>query len=118
MSPGAEGVADDGVLVDMDQAAGLADAAAVGEVGQDGLGLVVGQSAVEQGRAFAFGEARLAGLAVEESALVLAVPAADGEVALAAMAVGGAVGVLAAKAAQVVVHGGPGTGENFGSWSP
>src|SRR5205085_4783806 len=58
---GAEGVADDGVLADADEAAGLADADALLEVGQDGGGLVGGQAAAEQGRALALGEAGLAG---------------------------------------------------------
>lgn len=38
-----EGVADDGVFIDTRQAGGLADAAAVLEVGEDGQGLVVGE---------------------------------------------------------------------------
>src|SRR5690349_11906012 len=103
---GPQGVADDGVLADADEAAGLADADALLEVGQDGGGLVGGQAAAEQGRALALGEAGLAGAAVEQAALLLAVVAADGEVAVAALAVVGAAGVLAAEAAQVVVHGG------------
>ena len=105
MVAGAEGVADDGVLADADQAAGLADADAFLEVGQDRGGLVVGQAAAEERGALALGEAGLAGLAVQQAALVAAVAAADGEVAAAAPAVVGAVGVLAAEATQVVVHG-------------
>jgi hypothetical protein len=101
---GAEAVADDRVLVDADQAAGLADATALGDVVQDGKDLVGGQAGVEQGRALALGEAGLARLAVEQAAPVAAVVAADGEVAVAAPAEVGAIGVLAAEEAQVV-HG-------------
>jgi hypothetical protein len=102
---GPQGVADHGVLADADQAAGLADADALLEVGQDGGGLVIGQAAAEQGGALALGEAGLAGAAVQQQAPVPAVAAAGREVAVAALAVVGAVGVLAAEAAEVVVHG-------------
>ena len=68
MVAGAEGVADDGVLADADQAAGLADADAFLEVGQDRGGLVVGQAAAEERGALALGEAGLAGLAAEQAA--------------------------------------------------
>jgi hypothetical protein len=78
VAAGLEGEADDGVLADPDQAGGLADADALGEVGQDGEGLVGGQAGVEQGRALALGEAGLAGLAVQQAALVLAVAGANG----------------------------------------
>src|SRR5262245_54651612 len=69
---------------------------------QDGDDRVLGQSGIEQGRAFTFGEACLAGPAVQQAALVAAVAHADGEVAVAALAVVGAVGVLAAESAEVV----------------
>src|SRR5689334_6369573 len=103
---GPQGVADDGVLADADQPAGLADADALLEVGQDRGGLVGGQAAAEERGALALGEAGLAGAAVQQAAPLLAVAAAGGEVAVAALAVVGAVGVLAAEAAQVVIHGG------------
>src|SRR5262249_54023373 len=57
---GQAGQAPDGVLVDADQACGLADAAAVGEVLQDRQERVARQAGVEQRRALAFGEAVLA----------------------------------------------------------
>jgi len=56
---------------------------------QDGDNRVLGQSGIEQGSAFAFGEACLAGLAVEQAALVAAIAPADGEVAVPAFAVWG-----------------------------
>jgi hypothetical protein len=100
-----EGQAGDGVLVDADQSCGLSDAAAVGEVGEDGKDLVLRESAVEERCGLAFAEAVLAGAAVEESVLLLAAVAhADGEVAVSASAIVGAVGVEAAEAAEVI-HG-------------
>jgi hypothetical protein len=89
--------------VDADETSGLPDAAALVEVLEHGVGLVLGQMAVEQGCALAFGEAGLAGVAVEESDVsVLAVAAADGEIAGVALSVSGAVGVLAAEAREVI----------------
>ena len=91
--------------MDADQASGLADAAALVEVLEHGEGLLLGEMAVEQGRALALGEAGLAGVAVEQADVVLlAVAVADREVAGVASAVEGAVGVLAAEASEVV-HG-------------
>jgi hypothetical protein len=57
--------AGDGVAVDVDQASGLSDAAALGEVLEHGAGLLVGQVGMEQGRALALGEAIFAGVAIE-----------------------------------------------------
>jgi hypothetical protein len=65
MAAGGAGQADHGVAVDTDEPFGLADATAFIEVGEDGVRLLVGEPAVEQGRTFAFGEAGLAGVAVE-----------------------------------------------------
>jgi hypothetical protein len=104
VAAGPAGEADDGVFADPDQAGGLADADAFGQVGQDSQGLVGGQVGVEQGRALALGEAGLAGAAVQQAAAVLAVAGAGGEVAVAPLAAVGAGGVEAAEAAQVVVH--------------
>jgi hypothetical protein len=99
------GQSDDGVAVDADQSFGLADAAALGEVLEHGVGLVVGQVGVEQGRALALGEAALAGIAVEQADVVsLAVPCADRQVSGFAFAVEGAMRFLAAEAREVV-HG-------------
>jgi hypothetical protein len=92
-----QGVADDGVFIDPRQAGGLADAAAVLEVGEDGQGPGVGQADAEQGGAFTFGETLLAGAAGEHPALVPTVAEADAEITLAAQAVVSTGGVLAAE---------------------
>src|SRR5262245_1811107 len=99
---GAAGQAGDRVLADAGEACGLADAAAIGEVGQDSQGRVVGQLAAEQRRALTLGEAGLTGLAVQQSGLVWAVAHADGEVAVVAATMVGAVGMEATKAAEIV----------------
>jgi hypothetical protein len=97
--------AGDRVAVDVDQASGLSDAAALGEVPEDGAGLLLREVGVEQRRALALGEAVLAGVAVEQSDVaLLAVAGADGEVCGVAPAVGRAIGILAAEAREVV-HG-------------
>lgn len=103
MVAGPQGVAHDGVLIDTGQACGLADAAAVLEVLEDGEGLVLREACGEQRGALALGEAALAGAADEHTALLArAVAEADAEVVPAAQAVVGAVGVVAAEAAEVV----------------
>jgi hypothetical protein len=97
--------ADDGIGVDLDQASGLSDAATLGEVLEDGAGLLVGQMGVEQGRALALGEAVLAGVAVEQADVVcFAIAVANGEVCGVALAEEGTIGILAAEACEVV-HG-------------
>jgi hypothetical protein len=98
---GVAGEAHDGVAVDADEALGLADAAALAEVGEDGVGDRIVEPAVEQGGAFAFGEAPLARLAVEQAAVVGAVAGAHGDVARAATAVLRAVGIEAAEQVKV-----------------
>jgi len=103
MIAGGAGQPDDGIAMDADEAAGLSDAVALGEVLEDGCGLLIGQPAVEQRGALALGEAGLAGLAVEQpDVVVLAVAVADGEVAGVASPVGRAVGILAAEAREIV----------------
>ncbi len=96
--------AGDGGAADAGEPPGLADAAAVGDVGQHGPGLLRRESGVEQRGALALGEARLAGAAVQEAAPVRAVAGADGQVAGAALPVVRAIGLEAAEAAEVV-HG-------------
>ena len=96
----------DGVLIDAGQAAGLADADALGDMLQDRDDLVRGQAAVEQRCAVALGEAPPAGAAAEQAAAVGAIAHQDGEVAGTAFTAVGAGGVEAAEAAQIV-HGGP-----------
>jgi hypothetical protein len=103
--PGGAGQSDDGVAVDADEPSGGADAAALVEVLEDGVGLLLGQVAAVQRRALALGEAGPAGVAVElPELLVLAESAAGREVTGAALAVERAVGILAAEAGEVV-HG-------------
>jgi hypothetical protein len=85
------------------EAPGGSDAAALVEVLEHGEGLLLGEMAMEQGRALALGEAVFAGVAVEQSDVVeFAVAGADREVAGVAPRVEGAVGVLAAEAFEVV----------------
>src|SRR6516225_4147380 len=95
--PGLEGVADDGVLLHADQAAGLADAAALGQVVQDRQGAVAAQAGAEERGALALGEAGLAGAAAQEEAAVAAIAGRGGEVAVAPFAGVGAVRVLATE---------------------
>jgi hypothetical protein len=103
--PGGAGQADDGVAVDADEAAGLADAAALGQVLQNRDGGFLGEVAAIQRRALALREAGAAGVAVELSELlVLAESAADREVTGAALTEERAVRILAAEAGKVV-HG-------------
>jgi hypothetical protein len=107
----------DGIGVDADEPPGLSDAVSLSQVVQHGAGLVLGQVAVEQGRALAFGEAVLAGVAVEQPDVVeFAVAGADREVASVALAVEGAIRILAAEACEVVHAGcefGPRRGNRF-----
>jgi hypothetical protein len=103
MAPGGVGQAEDGVAMDADEASGLSDAVAFGQVVQDRDGLRLGEMAAVQRRPLAFGEACAAGFAVELSVLlVLAEAAANGEVAGVALAVEGTLGILAAKTGEVV----------------
>jgi hypothetical protein len=95
--------AHDGVLRDLDQAAGLADAAAVTAVLQHGESLIGGQVAVEAGGALAFGETLQAAFTVEQAARPAGpVEAARGDVASGALALLGTVRVEAAEAREVV----------------
>ena len=100
---GNQGQPDDGVLVDTDQAAGLADAATFLPMLEDREGFVVGKfGAIERG-ALAFGEAFLAGAAGQDAALLVgSVAEADTQVVATALTVVGTVGVLAAEGFQGV----------------
>jgi hypothetical protein len=98
---GAQGVADDRVFIDADETSGLSDAAPILQVLEDGQGSVVSQACAEPGRAFAFGEASLAGATREHAALVLAIAEADTEITAAAHAVVGAIRVLTAEEVEV-----------------
>src|SRR5689334_10075177 len=100
-------VADHRVAVHADQPRGGPDPVAVGQVLDQGQGLLRRQSGAEQRGALALGEAGLAGAAVEQPILLgLAVMAADGQVAVPPLGVVGAIGALAAEAGQVLFHGG------------
>jgi len=110
MPPGEAGQSDHGVGLDADEASGLSDAVALGQVVEDGDGGFIGEPATVQGCALALGEAGAAGVAVElAELLVLAVAAADREIAGVAPAVEPTVGIVAAEAGQVV-HGVSGLG--------
>jgi hypothetical protein len=96
----------DGVGIDADQASGGADAATLIEMPEHRESLLLGEMAVEEDRALAFGEAVPARLAVEQSDVVLlAVTGADREVAGVTRAVEGTVGSLATEACEVVHAG-------------
>jgi hypothetical protein len=104
---GLAGVAGHGVALDPHQAFGLADAAPLLEVLEDGGGLLLGQMRTEQGGALAFGETIAAGATSEEADRgVLAVASGDGEVFAAPDAVIGTLGIQAAESREVV-HGPP-----------
>jgi hypothetical protein len=98
MLAGLAGVACHGVAVDSHEPLGLADAAAFGDVFQDGGGLLPGQVGMEQRGPLAFGETTATGPTAEEAdRVVLAVMAADGEVLSAPEAMIGAIGIQAAE---------------------
>jgi hypothetical protein len=95
-------VTDDRVLIHADQAAGFADATALGNVGEDGDDFLLRQAGVEQRGALALGKTSLASLAIQQAALLPAVAGTHGEIAVAALAVVGTVRVLAAEGREVV----------------
>jgi hypothetical protein len=100
---GSTGVANNGVLVDADQAAGLSDTAALDEVVQDRDPFVGGQAAVEEGGALALGAAPPACAASEHAALFVGpVAEADPEIVATPTTEVGAGGVLAAEMAELV----------------
>ena len=106
---GLAGRAGHGVAVDAHQAFGLADTASLGEVLQDGGGLLLGRMLTERRGPLAFGETIAAGAASEKADRgVLAVATGDGEVFAAPDAVLGTVGIQAAESREVV-HGPPPT---------
>ena len=105
MGPGGAGQSDDGVAVDADEAPGLADAVALGQVLQDRDGGLLGEVAAIQRRALALGEAGAAGAAVEEPKLPgPAESAGNGEVSGVAAAEVGTSRILATESREVV-HG-------------
>jgi hypothetical protein len=107
MASGQPAVADHGVGGHADESGGGPHAAAIGDVLEQGDGLVLGQLRPEEGCSLAFGEPVSAGAAVEQSdVLVLAVAGADRQVVEAPLAVVGATLVLAAETGKVLVHWG------------
>jgi hypothetical protein len=91
------------VAVDSHRAFGLADAAPLGEVLQDGGGLSLGQMRTEQRGALAFGGAIAARAASEEADRgVLAVATGNGEVLTTPDAVIGTLGIQATESREVV----------------
>lgn len=105
MVTGPPAVAGDGFAVHLAQPPGLADAAPLGDVLQDGADLPGVEVGAEQRGALALGEAGLAAPAPGHAAgLAGAVAAGHGQVSGAALAVVGAAGIQAAEEGQVV-HG-------------
>jgi hypothetical protein len=103
MCAGQHREADHRVLVDTDEATGLAYAAALLDVVQDANGLVLAEPGVKEWRTFAFAEAYLTGAASQQAALLVGpVAEADAEIVQAALAVQGAVGILAAELREVI----------------
>jgi hypothetical protein len=81
------------------EAAGLADAAPLGDVLQDRLDLLRRQARVEEGRPLALGEAGLAGPAAEHASLLVGtVSAGHGQISGVPLAMLGAAGIQAAEA--------------------
>src|SRR5262249_53709974 len=114
VAPGPPTVAGDGLAVDPAEPPGLADAAPLGHVLQDGLDLLRVESGAEQRGALALGEAGLAGAAPQHAALLVgAVAAGHGQGSGVALAVVGAAGIQAAEAGQVI-HGAVGRVRSLG----
>ena len=103
MLPGDAGQPPDGVGIDADQACGAANATALVEVLEHGQGILLGEMAVEQGRALAFGAAIFARLAVEHAdVILLAVAGVDREIDGVREAMEGTHRVLTAEAGEVI----------------
>jgi hypothetical protein len=108
MDTGFAGIASHRVAVDPDQPFGLADAAAFGDMFEDGDGLLFGEVRVEERSALAFGETIAAGAASEESdRVIFAVAAADGEIFATPNAMIGAWAIQAAELSEVIHGEGP-----------
>ena len=92
----------DGVLAHADKSAGLADAAALGDMGEEGENFVLCQVGVVTGEAFSLGKPGLAGLAIEHAALLGTVVSAHSEVAVAAFAVVQTIRIQAEEECEVI----------------
>lgn len=89
----------DGIAMDPAEPTSSTDAASFSDMLQYGSGLVVGEFAMEQRRAFAFREPLFASLAIKHASRVLrTVPRGHREVFLVELAVVGTVEIQAAKA--------------------
>ncbi len=109
MVAGLADVAGHGVAVDPHEPLGLADAAALGDVFEQGDGLLLAQVGVEHRSALAFGEPIATGATSEEADRSgFAVMTADREVFPAPDAMIGALGIQAAEPREVI-HGPPPT---------
>lgn len=99
MGPGLAAVAGDGLPIDADEPARLADAVALGDVVEDRDGLLRWEVGAEQRGTLALGESGLAGPAAEHAAGLLgAVAMGHGQISGPALAVLGAIGIEAAEA--------------------
>ena len=88
----------DRVLVHVDEAGGLADAAALGDVVEDGEGFVVRQMGMLKRRAFPLGEIAAANAAIQETdSFPMAAPAVLAQISRAAFPVFGALFILTAE---------------------
>jgi hypothetical protein len=97
------------VAVDPHESLGLADAAPLGDVFEQGRGLLLGQVGVEHRSALAFGKPIATGATSKEADRSgFAVVAGNGEVFAAPDAVIGALGIQAAEPSEVI-HGPPPT---------
>jgi hypothetical protein len=113
---GHHGQADDRILVDPDQAAGLPDSTILLKMVQHRHGLLLGESAAVQGGALAFREALLAGPTSQDpGGFTRAVAEADPQVVQAPTAEVLAFGVLAAEGFQLV-HSSLGLSSGMKKW--
>ena len=97
-----DGIADDGVLADADEAGRLANATAIGEMFEKRQDFFGGQAGGEQRSTFEFGEALVTGATVKQASLSRAIVAADGEIAEVPLTELRALRVLATEDAEVV----------------
>ena len=99
MNAGSEAGAGHRAPVDMAESSRLADATSVLDVFEHRLNLGGGEPSIEEGRAFAFGEAGIAGPTAEYPfGLFWAVASGDGQVSMAPLGMVGAGGIEAAEA--------------------
>jgi hypothetical protein len=106
-------VADHGIFVHADQAAGFSHPTSFVDVGQNRNDGLFGQDGAKERGSFAFRETGLASRAIKHAPLFVgAIAIANGQVASAAFAVRGALRVLTTEPGQVV-HGLPSVAKGF-----